>query len=152
MPRSMPRCSESLSRGAALMRVVIGLVLLFVAFVVIRSCFPSREARMWRFVEDGRDALVENREEDFIAHFDPAVRYQGKSGVAEIRRDWKRWRATGIGQATLLTREATLDADGADVQLEVLFVAGMTPVSTTKVKLRLAEREGVFSVTSLSWE
>jgi len=28
----------------------------------------------------------------------------------------------------------------------------MTPISTTKVKLRLAEREGAFSVTSLSWE
>lgn len=152
MPRSTLRWNGSLSRGAALMRVVIGAAVLLVAFVVVRTCFPSREARMWRFVEDGRDALVENREEDFIAHFDPAVRYQDKSGVAEIRRDWKRWRATGIGQATILSRDLTLDPEGADVKLEVLFVAGMTPISTTKVKLRVAEREGAFSVTSLSWE
>jgi hypothetical protein len=114
--------------------------------------FRSREDRMWEFVDDTRSALLAGRDAEFLAAFDPAVVYQRTHGMAEIQRDLKRFRATGIGTVKITKSDADLDDDGADLRLETLLLAGLRPVAETKVEIRLAERDGKWLVTSVRWE
>lgn len=144
-------CSGSLSRGFALTRIVIVVVAAMVIFFAVRSCFPSREERLRRFIDKSRDALVEGREEEFMSAFDPAVRYQATGGLAEIRRDWRRYRAIGVGQATVTKQVTTLDATGADVQLDAVLTAGLRPIAQAAVTMRVEDRGGEWHVTTLSW-
>src|SRR4051812_45934919 len=96
---------RSMSRGVAWTRVLAAIVALIAVIVGVRLLFPSREDRLWKVVEESRAALVEGREEDFVARFDPAVVYQSRGGLAEIRRDFKRYHATGVPQPTIVKRE-----------------------------------------------
>ncbi len=145
------RCSGSLSRGLAATRIVIAAIVLVVLFVVAKRLFPSREERLQRFLEASRDAVVELREDDFFARLDPAIRYQATGGIPELRRDWARYRASGIGRATIVVQEQTLDADGADVKLDVVLSAGLRPLGRVAVKLRVVERDGDWKAIELSW-
>lgn len=145
------RCSGSLSRGLAATRIVIAAAVLVVLFFAVRRLFPTREERLQRFLDESRDAVVELREEDFFARLDPAIRYQSSGGIPELRRDWARYKASGIGRATIVAQEQTLDADGADVKLDVVLSAGLRPLGQVAVKLRLVERDGDWKATELSW-
>ena len=145
------RCSGSLSRGAALTRIVILVVAAVVLFFAVRSCFPSREERLWKFIDAGREALAEQREDDFLAAFDPAVKYQTTGGLAELRRDFKRYVAGGLGQVNVVKQATTLDATGADILLDVVFVAGLRPIAQASVTMRAEDGDGVWHVTSLGW-
>ena len=99
------RCSGSLSRGAALTRIVILVVAAVVLFFAVRSCFPSREERLLKFITAGREALAEKREDDFLAAFDPDVKYRGTGGLADVRRDFQRYVAAGLGQVNVTRRK-----------------------------------------------
>ena len=145
------RCNGSLSRGFAPTRVVIAAILVVVIFLVVRRLFPTREERLRAFIDDSRDAVVELREEDFFARLDPAIRYQTSGGMAELRRDWARYKASGIGRATIVGHEETLDSEGADVKLDVVLTAGLRPLGQVSVSLRVLERDGVWTAAGLSW-
>jgi hypothetical protein len=145
------RCSGSLSRGAALTRIVILVVAAVVLFFTLRSCFPTREERLWRFIDSGREALADGREDDFVAAFEAGVKYQTTGGLADIRRDFKRYVATGLGRVNVVKQETTLDATGADIRLDVVFVAGLRPVAQAAVTMRAEDGDGKWHVTSLGW-
>jgi hypothetical protein len=144
---------RSLSRGAALLRWAAGLACLAVILALVLSLFPSREEKLWQFVDERRDALIERREDDLFAGIGTSVRYQDVQGLAEMRRDYGRWRAAGIGTATILEQEATLDPEGADVRLRVALLVGIRPVADVRVTMRLDEdEEGAWRIVSLSWK
>ena len=153
-------CSRSLSwrrpfgpeAGLAAKRIFFAIVGVIVLWLAIRHFFPTREERLWRFVDATRDAFMEKDEEGFVAAFDPQVTYQAKEGLAEIRRDWKRYRSIGLGAPQVTKSAATLDETGADVRLEVFVVAGLRPVGQARVKLRLSDAGGTWRVTSVSWQ
>jgi hypothetical protein len=141
-----------LSRGAALTRIVIAVVAAVVLFFAVRACFPNRQERLRKFIDRGREALADHREDDFVAAFDPSVRYQGGNGIADVRRDFKRYVANGLGEVNVVGQHETLDATGADVRLDVLFVAGLRPVAQAAVTLRAEDGDGTWRVTALSWK
>ena len=145
------RCSGSLSRGAALTRIVILVVAAVVLFFAVRTCFPSREEKLRRFIDDGREALAEGREDDFVAAFDPGVKYQTSGGATDIRREFKRYVASGLGQVNVVKYETKLDPTGADVRLDVVFVAGLQPIAQAAVTMRVEDGDGPWHVTSLGW-
>jgi hypothetical protein len=145
------RCSGSLSRGAALTRIVILVVAAVVLFFAVRGCFPSREERLWKFIDAGREALADKREDDFLAAFDPAVKYRTTGGLADIRRDFKRYAEAGLGQVSVTKQHATFDATGADISLDVVFVAGLRPIAQASVTMRAEDGDGAWRVTSLGW-
>lgn len=141
-----------MSRGAALLRWAVGLACLAVILALVLSLLPSREKSLWEFVDERRDALLERREPDVFAGIDAAVSYQHGLGLAEMRRDYAKWRASGIGTASILERDATLDPDGADVRLRVALLVGIRPVADVTVTMRLVEdADGAWRIVSLSW-
>jgi hypothetical protein len=147
-------CNRSLSRsqgGRAVVRVLLIVAAVLVLWFAIRHFFPSREERLWRFVDETRDAFMEKDEPAFLAAFDPAVSYQGKGGIAEIKRDWKTYQSMGLGRPNVTKSEATLDDDGADVRLEVVLLAGLRPVAQPHVKMRLVEEGKKWRIKSVSW-
>ena len=151
MSNSGVRCSGSLSRGAALTRIVILVVAAVVLFFAVRTCFPSREERLRKFIDNGREALAAGHEDDFVGAFDPGVKYQTSGGVADIRREFKRFVASGLGQVNVVKYETKLDPTGADVRLDVVFVAGLQPIAQAAVKMRVEDGDGPWHVTSLGW-
>jgi hypothetical protein len=146
-------CSGSLSRGLAPMRIVLGVAAIAVLAALFLYLFPSRETRFLRFFDAARTAFVERREEAFLAAFDPAVKYQGTFGTAEIRRDFRRYHsAGGLGAPEIVKQELALDPEGADLTLDVVVVAGLTPVARASVRMRALEVDGEWRVTSVSWQ
>ena len=111
-------CSRSLSRGLTATRLVAAVVAVAVLIVVLMQLFPSREERLWDFVDATSDALMTGTEEEFAASFDPDVKYQAsrlgtKGGLAEIRRDWKRYRAAGLPRPRIVSQKADYRVNSA---------------------------------------
>jgi len=139
-------------RGLAWGRALIGIVLLVGLVMLVAHLFPTREERLWKFVDGTRAAFAEHRDEDFIACFDPSVRYQKTGGLAEMRRDIKKYRTAELPPPNVTKREATFDDTGADVRLEVVVSVELRPIAHAKVRLRVEDREGPPRVTSVAWE
>jgi hypothetical protein len=147
------RWMESLSqRGIAWGRALIGIVVLVALVMLVARLFPTREERLWKFVDGARAAFVENREEDFLAAFDPAVRYQKDGGLADVRRELKRYVKAGYPPPNIAKREAVFDATGADVRLDVVVSVELRPIAQAKVRLRIDDVDGPWRVTSVAWE
>ena len=145
-------CRGSLSRGAAWTRVVaIAAVLAITAFAVTR-CLRSREARLWDFVADARAAALDLREDEFFRCLDPAVVYRRDGGLDAVRRDWKRWKAAGVGTATVTRKEARFDERGADVEMTVVLAAGLQPIAEVRVHLRAEDDSGAWRAVRLDWD
>jgi hypothetical protein len=139
-------------RGVAWGRLLIGIVLLVGLVMLVARLFPTREERLWKFVDGARAAFAEHRDEDFLAAFDPSVRYQKTGGLADIRRDLKRYRAADLPPPNVTKREATFDDTGADVRLEIVVAVEIRPIAQAKVKLRVEDGGGTWRVTSVAWE
>ena len=145
-------CSGSLSRGGAATRIVVGVLVAVLLIVVAVLVFPSREKRLWSFVDSCRDALLAGREEDFMAKFAPSVRYQSGGGTVEIRRDFKRYRSLGVPQPTFTSHAATFDAEGADVVLDVLLTVALRPLGQFHVRMHATDAGGEWRLTDVRWE
>ena len=145
-------CSGSLSRGVAWTRLLVAVVVLAAAALGLSKCFRSRESRLWDFVADARSAAIDLREDDLFKCFDPAVRYRRDGNIDGIRRDWKRWKAAGIGTAAVTHQEAHLDERGADVDLTVVLTVGIQPVGQYVVRLRAEDGDGTWRVVALDWQ
>jgi hypothetical protein len=152
MHDSSQSCSGSLSRGAAWVRVVAAIAGFAVAVFACSRLFRSREARLWDFVAEARSAALDLREEDFFAHIDPAVSYRRDGDLEAVRKDWKRWKATGIGTAAVTRQEARLDETGADVDMTVVLTVGIQPVAQVRVRLRAEDGDGAWRVVRLDWD
>jgi hypothetical protein len=144
---------RSLSRGAGWTHVLVAIVALVALIVGARLVFRTQEDRLWAFLDDAKAALVEGRDADVLASFDPSVRYQGRSGLDEIDRDIKRWHAIGLPAPTTTLREAAIEDDVARVRMDVVLMAGLRPVAQATVRIRAVERRrGEWAITELSWE
>jgi hypothetical protein len=152
MHDSSQRCSGSLSRGAAWIRVVAAVAVLGALVFACSRLFRTREARLWDFVADARSAALDLKEDEFFACIDPAVVYREKSDLAAMQRDWKRWKTAGIGTAAVTRQEATLDDSGADVAMTVVLTVGIQPVAEVRVRLRAEDPDGKWKVVRLDWQ
>lgn len=145
-------CSGSLSRGVAWVRVLVAVaVLAVVAFAGCRL-FRSREARLWDFVADARTAALDLKEEEFFACLDPDVRYRRDGDMKAVQRDWKQWKALGIGTAAVTRQDAKLDDTGADVTMTVVLTVGIRPIAEVHVRLRAEDAGGKWRVVRLDWD
>jgi hypothetical protein len=138
--------------GFAWGRALIGVVFLVGLVMLIAHLFPTREERLWKFVDGARAAFVADREEDFLASFDPSVRYQKTGGLADVRREFKRYMKAGIPPPNIVKREATFDETGADVRLDVVVSVELRPIAQAKVRLRIDDADGSWRMTSVAWE
>jgi hypothetical protein len=145
--RACPGC-----RGRALTRIVVAALALAALVLVAIWLIPTREKRLWAFVDSCRDALLSKREDDFLAKFEAGVRYQGAEGLAEIRRDYKRYHAVGVPRPTVVSNTATLDDEGADVRLEVVLTAGFQPLGRYRVRMRLVDPDGEWRIVKVVWD
>ena len=152
MHDSSQRCSGSLSRGAAWVRLVAAIAVLGALVFACSRLFRTREARLWDFVADARAAALDLREDDFFACVDPAVVYRKKGDLAAMQGDWKRWKSAGIGTAAVTRQDATLDDTGADVAMTVILTIGIQPVAEVRVRLRAEDKDGDWKVVRLDWD
>jgi hypothetical protein len=142
-----------LSSGRALTRIVVIVAAALALVWAGCSLWPSREKRLWAFVDSCRDALLEGREEDFVACFDPGVRYQSDLGLAEIRRDYRRYRGIGVPEPTIIGNEVSFDDAGADLRLDVVLSAGLRPLGRYAVRLRAREdADRSWRIETVRWE
>jgi len=139
-------------RGVAWGRALIGIVVVIGLVMLVARLFPTREERLWKFVEEARLAFAENREGDFEACLDPSVRYQKSGGLADIRRELKRYRTAELPPPSVVKREAVFDQTGADVRLDVVVSLELRPIAQAKVRLRIDDVDGPWRVTSVAWE
>ncbi len=147
------RWKRSLSRGAAWTKALLGVVVLVVLVLAAMKLFPSREERLRKFLEAEQAAFAEGREEDFAAGLDPSVVYQKKRGLADIRRDFKRYHETGLPAPKIVKSEPpTFDDEGADLTLDVVVSVDMRAVAQIKVRIRAVDSSGVWRATSIAWE
>lgn len=145
-------CSGSLSRGVTRTRLIVAIVALAALAFVGCRLFRTREGRLWDFVADERSAAIDLREEDFFRGIDPAVRYRRNGGLDDVKKDWKRWKAMGIGTAAVTRQSAHLDETGADVDLTVVLAAGIQPIAEVRVRLRAEDGDGAWRVVRLDWD
>jgi len=151
--QSRRRWLGSLSqRGIAWNRALIGIVVLVGLVMLLARLFPTREERLWKFVDGARAAFVASRGEDFLGSFDPAVRYQKDGGLADIRREFRRYVKAGYPPPNIMKREAVFDETGADVRLDVVVSVELRPIAQAKVRLRIDDAGGPWRVTSVAWE
>jgi hypothetical protein len=152
--QTRPRWKGSLSQGGvAWSRALLAIVLVVGLIMIVARLFPTREERLWKFVEDARLAFVEKRDDDLFAAFDPAVRYQKTYGLAEIRRDVARYRSAELPPPHVAEREVTFDATGAEVRLVVVISVELRPIARVTVRLRVVDDDGgPVRVTSIAWE
>lgn len=127
--------------------VVVALLLL----VLLPRLLRSREDRLRDFLVAEREALLEGEDAAFFAGIDPAVKYQSAGGMAEVRRDHAKFRSAGVGRVTFTKEQVKLDEAGADVTLEALLSAGLRPIASVSVQIRLQEDDGAWRATSISW-
>jgi hypothetical protein len=139
-------------RGVAWGRALIAVVVVIGLVMVVARLFPTREERLWKFVDEARLAFAENREADFVACFDPSVRYQKSGGLADIRRELKRYRSAELPPPHVAKREAVFDETGADVRLDVVVSLELRPIAQAKVRLRIEDADGPWRVTAVDWE
>jgi len=139
-------------RGFAGTRALVAVLLLVALVMLAFKLFPTREERLWKTIDGARAAFVENREQDFLATFDPDVRYQTSGGLPEIKRQFEKWKREGLPPPNIVKREATFDDEGADVRLDVVITVELRPIAQAKVKLRLVDRDGPWRVTTAAWE
>ena len=140
--------SRSSSIGLAWTRLLLLVIVAIILYFAARKIFPTREERLWKFVESSRGALMDGREDDFFAVIDPTIHYQKSGGIDGLRRDWKAYRSNEMPPVSVTKHEAAFDDEGADVRLDAVFAAGLT----IHVKLRAVDRDGPWRVTSIAWE
>ena len=146
------------TRGSAALRfAVTAVVLLALIWGGVRFVgwfLRSDAARIRESVHDARDALLEKRDEDFLAFFTADVSYQGKGDATRLRRDLARWHEMGLGHVTVVdpTMELDVREDDADVTFDVLVGHGLLELGQVEVTLAIVrEDDGEFRVQSFSW-
>lgn len=139
-------------RGASL-----GTWLAVVAAVVVLALFlrwvlRSDAQRVSEAVDDARDALVEARDDDFLAFFTEDVAYQGGGDLASLRADLARWHRAGISQVYVLERDIEVRRPEADVRLVVAVGPELLQIARVDVDLvAVKDEEGRWRVRAFSW-
>jgi hypothetical protein len=145
---------DSAVRG--LRRLLAGvavLALLVVAVLLLgRGCRTEKE-RLSAAVDDARDALVEHREQDFLAFFAPEVRYRGKAGRKDLERDLHRWVVEfRVGRVAIQERDIAIDGDRATIRLRCDVGTPFQSIQQATVDLAAEKRDGAWLVTSFDWK
>lgn len=141
-------------RGVSTVRVIAALALCLLLVYACSRIFRSEEEILADRIEEARRALVDKRDEDFLASFHPDVTYRGGGSVAELTADLKRWRAVGIDKVFILNRQIEMDPTerSAEVRLNVAVGSAILSVATVKVTLTAEKRDdGKWRVAAFDW-
>ncbi len=117
------------------------------------ALFTSDEERIANAVDAARDALIEKRDADFLAFFADDLVYQKGKGHDQLERDLRRWRASGLSEAHIISREVEIDPDRvARISLQVSAGKGLLGLAQVTVEIEAAEVEGDdWRVRSFRW-
>ena len=140
-------------RGASLQAWLGAIAAVIVVALFLRWAFRSDAQILSDAIDEARDALVEKRDDDFLAFFSPEVTYQGRGDAASLRRDLARWHAVGISEVFVVSREIDLDGDEADIRLVVVVGPELLRIDVVNVDLE-AEKDagGEWRVRAFSWK
>jgi len=130
--------------------VVVAALLLWWA---LDALFTSDEERISDAVDAARDALIEKRDGDFLAFFGDDLVYQDGRGHDQLERDLRRWRAGGLSEAHIISRDIQIDPDRvARIRLVVSAGKGLLGLVQVTVEIEAAEVEqDDWRVRSFRW-
>jgi len=136
-----------------LIKIAVVVSLLVVVSLALRWFLRSDHQRISEAVDDARDALVELRDDDFLAAFTDDLVYRGDRDIVALRRDLASWRAAAIGSVIIVEKEIVIDGHEADVTL--LVAAGQSVIQLGQVEVALEAEKGpddVWRVRSFDWK
>jgi len=136
-------------------RGAVVLVMVIAAAIFARWLLRTDWQRISDAVDDARDALVEERDEDFLGFFTDDLVYLETKDRAALERDLARWHGMGLASVYVQSREIELDGDEAQVTLTVfagksliLMKMGQVDVVLDAVK----DADGAWRVRSFAWK
>ena len=139
-------------RGVSWQAWVLCIALLVVLALFLRWALRSDFQILSDSIDEARDALVEKRDEDFLAFFSPDVAYQGGGDLDSLQRDLVRWHRLGISEVFILSRDIELEAGDASIRLVVAVGSGLVRIARVDVDLEAREdAEGRWRVRTFSW-
>ncbi len=139
-------------RGVSWQAWVLCIALLVALALFLRWALRSDAQVLSDSIDEARDALVENRDEDFLAFFAPDVAYQRGGNFDSLQRDLSRWHGYGISEVFILSREIELEDDGASIRLVVAVGSGLLQIARVDVDLEAQkDAEGEWRVRAFSW-
>ena len=134
-------------------RVLAVVAILIAGGMFVRWLLRSDWQKLSDAVDEASDALVEQRDEDFLAFFTDDVVYRKKSSLAALEHDLKRWHQIGIVRLIVIEREIEVIGDEADIALVVAAGQGYLQLAPVDVDLDAVKGEdGVWRVRSFSWK
>jgi hypothetical protein len=136
-----------------LIKGAVVIALFVVVSMSLRWFLRSDHQRISEAVDDARDALVELRDDDFLAVFTDDLVYRGDRDIVALRRDLASWRAAAIGSVIIVEKEIEVDGHEADVTL--LVAAGQSVIQLGQVEVELeAEKgeDGEWRVRRFDWK
>ncbi len=136
-------------RGVAILAVVIA------GAIFARWLLRTDWQRISDSVDDARDALVEQRDEDFLEFFTDDLVYLETSDRTALERDLARWHSMGLASVYVQSREIEIDGDDAQVTLTVFAGQSLILMKMGQVDVVLdvvKDADGAWRVRSFAWK
>jgi hypothetical protein len=133
-------------------RLLGGVAVLILIVWGVSKLFVSDEERIAETIDAVRDALVEGRDDEFLAFFAPEVDYQGGKGMKGLRSDLSRWRRVGRLKAWIHAKEIQVGGDGATAVLQAAVGASLLQTMPVRVELGLHRTEDGWLIDRIQWK
>ena len=140
-------------RGGLLIKAALLVAFVVALALTLRWFMRSDYQRLSDAVDDARDALVEHRDDDFLAFFTEDVAYQDRSSLAALTRDLARWQDMSVLKVYVLDRE--IEVDGFEGTLKLVVAAGQGVTHWGQIDVDLVAEKGAdgeWRVRSFSWK
>ncbi len=146
-------CHRSRSNSGNVLIRIVALVLVLAAVTYFLTwVFRSDAQRVKERVDAARDALVEGRDEEFLEVFRDDLTYQGGKGIADLRRDLRRWREMSLVKVFIVTNDVEIVDGVASVTLLVAVGQGLLELGQVDVSIEaIPSEDGEWRVRSFSW-
>jgi len=140
-------------RRSLIVRGAVVLALLLAGAVLLKWLLRSDWQKLSDAIDDASDALVEERDEDFLAFFTEDVVYRKGSDRAALERDLARWHQIGVVRLFVLDREIKVHDGDADITLVVAAGQGLLQMAPIDVELDAVKGDdGIWRVRSFGWK
>lgn len=134
--------------GVAGLGLAVWLLVVFVGWLM-----RSDAARLSETIDDARDALVEGRDEEFLAYFEPELVYRGRHDFRKLEYDLQRWRQVNLSQVHIADRTIEVVGDTAEVKLVVVAGSGLIDLGRVDVRITAGkDAGGSWRVRAFDWQ
>ena len=133
-----------------LVRVVVIVVAVLALVLLVGRLLQDDADRLSDRIDEARDALVDARDEEFLACFADDLVYRRTRDKGALRADLARWHGSGRAGVRITDRRVAVEGDRATARLRV-FVGFATSGVAVTVDLEFLRTDDRWLATAFDW-